>query len=166
MAQYYYVGSDNKSHGPVDPSQFAELGFNEETLVCPVGGQSWSRVADIPGLTTYLTPQQPPQTNPYIQQPYGQQQYPNNPGMPPSNNLVWAILTTIFCCLPFGIVAIVNASKVNNLWACGQYDAARQAAKNASKWSIIAAIAGGIFSILYILFLIIGIGAASSTYYY
>ncbi|WP_010343070.1 CD225/dispanin family protein, partial [Xanthomonas sacchari] len=24
-----------------------------------------------------------------------------------SNNLVWAILTTLFCCLPLGIVSIV-----------------------------------------------------------
>ena len=29
------------------------------------------------------------------------------------NNLVWAILTTLFCCLPAGIVSIVYAAQVN-----------------------------------------------------
>jgi hypothetical protein len=35
----------------------------------------------------------------------------HRPNIP--NHLVWAILTTIFCCLPFGIVAIVYAAQVN-----------------------------------------------------
>ena len=36
-------------------------------------------------------------------------------GPPPyvPNHLVWAILVTIFCCLPFGIVSIVYAAQVN-----------------------------------------------------
>ena len=29
------------------------------------------------------------------------------------NNMVWAILTTLFCCLPFGIVSIVYAAQVD-----------------------------------------------------
>ena len=37
----------------------------------------------------------------------------------PDNYLVWAILSTVFCCLPLGIVAIVKASKVDALWAQG-----------------------------------------------
>lgn len=35
----------------------------------------------------------------------------------PDNNLVWGILVTILCCLPFGIVSIIKASSVDNLWA-------------------------------------------------
>ena len=41
----------------------------------------------------------------------------NNQMLPkPDNNLVLAIFTTICCCLPFGIVAIVKASSVNTLY--------------------------------------------------
>lgn len=31
------------------------------------------------------------------------------------NNMIWAILCTLFCCLPFGIVSIINAAKVDGL---------------------------------------------------
>lgn len=34
----------------------------------------------------------------------------------PDNNLVLAIICTICCCLPLGIVGIVKASKVNGLY--------------------------------------------------
>ena len=52
----------------------------------------------------------------------------------PDNFLVWAILGTIFCCVPFGIASIVNASKVDGLWRSGDYEGAVRAAKNARKW--------------------------------
>ena len=59
---------------------------------------------------------------------------------PPSidNHLVWAILATIFCCLPFGIVSIVYAAQVNSLLASGNIDSARQASENAKMWAWIA----------------------------
>ncbi len=47
-------------------------------------------------------------------QPYGQ---PG--GTPPPNYLVWAILCTIFCCLPLGIASIVFAAQVNGKYAGG-----------------------------------------------
>ncbi|AGM04670.1 hypothetical protein ED92_26275 [Amycolatopsis sp. MJM2582] len=86
----------------------------------------------------------------------------NNPGPPPNNNLVWAILTTILCCLPFGIVAIVKANQVNTLWAQGQPAAAQEAADAAKKWSIIAAIVGGVLIVLYVVLVVfLGVFAAS-----
>src|SRR4051794_507037 len=44
--------------------------------------------------------------------------------LPPPNYLPQAILTTLFCCLPFGVVAIVKSTQVNSLWQTGQSDAA------------------------------------------
>ena len=67
---------------------------------------------------------------------------PATPAAKPDNYLVWAILTTIFCCLPFGIVAIVKSTKVDGLWASGQYPAAEIASAEAKRWSIIAAVVG------------------------
>lgn len=53
---------------------------------------------------------------------------------PPKNWLVEAILVTVFCCLPFGIVAIVNASQVNSRFTAGDYNGAANASKEAAKW--------------------------------
>ena len=58
------------------------------------------------------------------------------------NNLVWAILTTLFCCLPAGIVSIVYAARVNGKLAAGDIAGARDSAAKAKKWAIWSAIAG------------------------
>lgn len=74
---------------------------------------------------------------------------PNNPGFgygygpPPeriNNHLVAAILTTLFCCLPFGIVAIVYAAKVDGLVAAGDWAGARHASDRAKQWSFWSAV--------------------------
>lgn len=74
------------------------------------------------------------------------------PMVKPNNYLVWAILGTIFCCLPFGIVSIVHASKVDGLWLAGNYFAATEAARKAKTWfwwSFGIGLAVQIFSIIY-----------------
>lgn len=45
----------------------------------------------------------------------------------PNNQMVWAILTLFFF-LPLGVIALINAIKVDNLWANGLYEEAKQAA--------------------------------------
>jgi hypothetical protein len=77
------------------------------------------------------------------------------PGWPaqrePDNYLVWAILVTVLCCLPFGIVSIVYSTKVSGLWAQGRYAEAQSAADSAKKWAIIGAIVGGVFYLIVVL---------------
>lgn len=77
----------------------------------------------------------------------------------PDNYLVWAILSTVLCCLPFGIVSIVYAAKVNSLFDANQYEAALEASKNAKKWAIIAAVSGAVIGVIYIIFVLIGASA-------
>ena len=60
----------------------------------------------------------------------------------PDNNLVWAILSTILCCLPLGIVSIVYAAKVDGLYASGDYAGAKDASDKAKKFAIIGAVVG------------------------
>jgi len=85
----------------------------------------------------------------------------NQPTNPPDNNLVWAILCTVLCCLPLGIVAIIKSSNVNTLWAQGNYEAAQKAADDAKKYSIWGAAITLIGIVLYVLIIIIfGVGGA------
>jgi len=51
------------------------------------------------------------------------------------NYLVQAILVTIFCCLPLGIVSIVYAAQVNGHVAAGDFAAARRASSKAKTWA-------------------------------
>lgn len=72
------------------------------------------------------------------QQQPRQPQYQQQSGQPqrrkPESFLVWAILSTIFCCLPFGVVSIVYAADVDGKWRDGDFDGAERAARNARTW--------------------------------
>ena len=54
------------------------------------------------------------------------------------NYLVQAILCTLCCCLPFGIVAIVYAAQVNGKVAAGDMAGALATSKNAKTWCWVA----------------------------
>jgi len=71
-----------------------------------------------------------------------------DPAKPVSNYLVPAILTTIFCCLPFGIVAIVYAAQVNSKLQAGDYNGAVHSSRNAKIWSWVSFGLGLILSLL------------------
>ena len=79
---------------------------------------------------------------------------------PPSNYLVFAILTTIFCCLVFGIVSIVYAAQVNTKWYAGDYQGAINASRNAKTWAWVAFGSGLILTFISILFAIFGVFAS------
>ena len=55
------------------------------------------------------------------------------------NHMVWAVLTTLFCCLPFGIVSIVHAARVDSLRAAGDIAGARESSDKARFWAIVSA---------------------------
>lgn len=77
----------------------------------------------------------------------------------PKTWLTESILVTLFCCLPFGIVGIINATKVSSLFAQGAYDAALQSSKDAGKWTKIGFWCGLVVYILYIIYIAVFAGA-------
>lgn len=84
-------------------------------------------------------------------------------GPPPQSNLVFGILTTLFCCLPFGIVSIVKASQVNGLWAQGRTAEARDAADSAKQWALISAGVSVVVTVGMVLVLVVGSAGSSSS---
>ncbi|MGH8109014.1 MAG: CD225/dispanin family protein [Arenimonas sp.] len=52
--------------------------------------------------------------------------------------MVWAILATLLCCIPGGIVAIVYAAQVDGKLAAGDYQGALESSNNAKLWSWIS----------------------------
>lgn len=95
-----------------------------------------------------------PVSKPPQPQPQPQPQSPSQATTPnskpcPDNYLVYAILTTLFCCLPFGIAGIVKAAQVSTKYQAGDYEGAVQASADAKKWSQIALICGIVWFVIY-----------------
>lgn len=78
------------------------------------------------------------------------------------NHLVGAILATLFCCLPFGIVAIVYASGVNGKIAAGDIAGAEAASKKAATWINVSVICGIIGIILNVILRVAASAAAAN----
>lgn len=78
--------------------------------------------------------------------------------------LVVSIISTICCCIPLGIVAIVFSAKINSAATSGNIEEAKKAAKTAKIWIIVAVAAGLIVNIGFLA--ITAMMDAGSYYYY
>lgn len=78
------------------------------------------------------------------------------------NYLVYAILATLFCCVPFGIAAIVYAAQVNGKLAAGDYAGALESSRKAKKWCWVAFGVGVTIAVLYII-LVVAAGLTETT---
>lgn len=102
------------------------------------------------------TPAEPVTGTPVEQPQYvAQPQYPQQPAFQPAvqpqpecppTNLVWAIIATVLCCTPMGIVAIWQSVKVNRLYNEGNYKGAEHASEVSAWWCIATIIAGIVLS--------------------
>ena len=81
-----------------------------------------------------------------------QQQVPAPVNIP--THMTESILVTLFCCLPFGIAAIIQASKVSGFIASGNIPAAQEASKKAAEYAKSSFCFGIIFLVLYIIYII------------
>lgn len=97
---------------------------------------------------------------------YSQNVNPNFSGnnLPPKNWLIESILVTVLCCLPLGIVGIINASSVEGKFAKGDIEGANKAAQLAKTMVLISAISGFLGVIVWVIFFggMAIIGAANS----
>jgi predicted secreted protein len=77
-------------------------------------------------------------------------------GSPPPNYLVWAILSTLFCCLPLGIVSIVFAAQVNSKWTSGDAAGAQEASRKARTFALWSTIIGVVVIVIYVVLIAAG----------
>lgn len=81
------------------------------------------------------------------------------PQTPPPNYLIFAILTTIFCCQILGIVSIVYAAQVNSRWNSGDTQGAMDASRNAKLWAWVAFGSGLLVAVVMTLLAVLGVFA-------
>jgi ribosomal protein L40E len=81
--------------------------------------------------------------------------------------LAQAILVTIFCCVPFGIPAIVFAAQVNGKLAAGDYNGAVETSRKAKRWCWVAFLVGLGFVLIYFILALISVigGRLHETFY-
>jgi len=78
------------------------------------------------------------------------------------NYLIWAILCTLCCCLPGGIVSIVYSTKVDSLVGAGDIEGARDASNKAKLWAMISGGVGLVVNGLLMAFMLFGIMAGAA----
>jgi hypothetical protein len=158
MKKYFYTDGTTQ-FGPFTFEELREQYITRDTKVWFEGLAEWKSGGSIPELSELfkLTP-------PEVKTTASFQQIPNtNYSRPiPKTWLVESILVTLFCCLPFGIAGIVNASKVESKYNMGDYEGALNASNEASKWTRIAFWIGVAGGIIYLILWLIGIASIGS----
>lgn len=165
-APYYYLDKHQEVVGPMPLSVIRGMvragSLSDTVLVAREGASSWTP------LNALNTPPSVPggpkkrgvvrarvARTPVMQHGLRQPLHPVG-GVPPrpESHLAWAILVTVFCCLPCGIVAIVRASTVESRYRSGEYAAAAGASESAYTWclwgTILGLISGGSYLVYYI----------------
>lgn len=173
----WFYAQNGQQNGPIAAEELiAKVASGElpsSTLVWKEGMAEWTPFASVAELQTQ--PQTPAPSDPVPPAPSAQEVTPAStsspaainpttttqpqptPGaaqtLPPGETIptyLWqSIATTLLCCLPLGIVAIIQAAKVNGLMAAGDLDGARNASKAAKKWATISFVVGLVLGIIY-----------------
>lgn len=175
----WYYSENNQQLGPVSEDELKQKArsgsLKPTTLVWKDGMSDWKPIAELPELAIAI--QSAPVTtspvlgppaavaNPYAAPQASMVQRPamnmSSP-MPYINSggiLAFAIVSTVMCCWPCGIPAIVYAAKINGQMAAGDYIGAQESARLSKMWSWIAV---GSISVIIVLYMVaIAIGAAS-----
>ena len=107
----------------------------------------------------------------YTQQNQGYYQQNNFNGMPqkPVNwvpYLILSIISTLCCCLPFGVVGIVFSAKINSAMLAGNLEEAQNNAKMARIWIIVSFAIGLLTWLIYMVLIVTGAVSGSAYSYY
>jgi hypothetical protein len=141
FAAMWYYSKNGMQMGPVSQEELSAKAKGGEVLASDLiwreGMADWlplSRVPEFQGAGGMVTPPAVVAGQVPVQRPSA---YPAGyaPGSVP--NYLWqSIVVTVLCCLPFGVVSIVHAAKVDSLLAQGDIVGASAASKSAKNWAI------------------------------
>jgi Interferon-induced transmembrane protein/GYF domain 2 len=154
---YRVIGGDGVEYGPVRAELLrqwiAEGRVSGRTQIRADGQPDWRPLQSFPELAGA--------TGPSIASAAA----PPSPWAPPGtsvsrdvpNYMVQSILVTLFCCMPFGIPAIVNAARVDTKVGAGDLAGALESSRKARMWCWWAFMPSAVAIGLYLLVAFIGI---------
>ncbi len=154
---WFYTSNGNQS-GPVTQQELAAKVQRGEVkgtdLIWKEGMADWLPLNQVPEFSVAVP------SAPQFGAPMSQPSPYNNAMRPKIPNYLWqSIVVTLLCCLPFGIVAIIFAAKVDGLVAAGDYAGAEAASKSARLWVNLSA--GSVLILIVIVIVINVIGAVA-----
>ena len=152
MKKYFYSNGTDKL-GPFSLEELKEKNIGSDTQIWFEGLDEWKPASEFPELSNLfgLTPPPVPGTGSNVKN--------TGSNRPPKTWLVESILATLFCCLPFGIAGIVNASKVESRFHAGDIEASERASAEAKKWTTISFGVGLAGLVIYLIIMIIGVAS-------
>lgn len=146
MKKYFYTDGTN-TLGPFTLEELRNKNITRETKVWFQELGEWKPAGTIPELTDIFQLVPPAITKPSSN--VNSLENLNNL-KPPKTWLIESILVTLFCCLPFGIAGIVNASKVESRFYAGDIDGANRSSIGAKKWTIVSFWVGFAIGVIYV----------------
>lgn len=138
-----YILKNNIKQGPFSLEELKSKELDAETMVWSTGFSNWKPAKDVPELSDLLSslPPAPPVSQPM-----------------PKTWLAESILVTCLCCLPFGIMGIINATKIDSLYSSGAYEQALDCSKQAKKWTLWGFFSALAFILIYFIIVLTAIG--------
>ena len=127
MKKYFYIRNGQKQ-GPFTLEQMRLQNITPETMVWYPGLEEWTAARHIVELSPVLVVEAVTVEQPVYKATV---EKPEKLVVPPRTWLAESILATILCCLPFGIVGIVYAARVENRFYGGDIEGAKAASREA-----------------------------------
>ena len=145
MSSYYLIKNGNR-FGPYTKEEIL-IKADEHTLLWREGLKEWTPLREIEEFKKLIeqTPPIPPEAEAEKKQ------------IMPKTWLVEAILVTIFCCLPFGIVAIIKASLVDRYYISNLYEVSITYSDKARRWVKVGFFMGITWLVIYCLIVAVGV---------
>lgn len=164
MEKHFFYTKNGQNFGPYSIEQLKKEHITPETMVWHADLKDWVAAAEIEELSVLFTkagdepaygavpPPPPPKEEPNTSWHEQKNHHEPMPPYPPKSYLLGAILTTIFCCMPLGIVSLIYAILVEVRFEAGNYRGAIKASMQARRWMLISVIVAFVCLVLSIIF--------------
>lgn len=150
MGKYYYLNG-TESLGPFTIDELREKCITRETKVWTEELGEWTPAGNVPQLAQIFGANSSPNTNDNNYRTDGH----SFSQQPPKTWFVESILVTVLCCLPFGILGMISAAKVESLFYSGDMQGAIDESNKAKKWVNTGVWVGVSAAVLYIIIIVI-----------
>lgn len=158
MKEIYFINTQGAKAGPIEITEVSRYPINGETMVWSEGMPQWKKASEVPEVSVYIKTGTTPPPPPHGAYAYNGIANSSNVIEEKPDNYLWlSILSTVLCCIPLGIVGILNSNQVDNKWNSGDHEGAVNSSKNALLFSLIAV---GLGVVVGMFGLIIGIASS------